>query len=68
MKTKYIKCIISHTGIINDPVHVDLFGTYNGETKIDRGWLTKESIVQLKLYNDPIQMWKKSMLGKSVSF
>ncbi len=35
---------------------------------MDRGWLTKETVVQLKLYNDPIRMWKKSLHGKSVIF
>ncbi|XP_046443708.1 glycerophosphocholine phosphodiesterase GPCPD1-like [Daphnia pulex] len=49
----------------NDLIHIDLFGTYNGETRVDRGWLTKETVVQLKLYNDPIRMWKKSLHGKS---
>ncbi|KZS21732.1 Glycerophosphocholine phosphodiesterase GPCPD1 [Daphnia magna] len=49
----------------NDLIHIDLFGTYNGETRVDRGWLTKETVVQLKLYNDPIRMWKKSLHGKA---
>ena len=35
---------------------------------MDLGWLTKETVVQLKLYNDPIRMWKKSLHGKSVHF
>jgi len=45
--------------------HLDLFGTYFGETRVSRGWLTKETIVQFKLFNDPIEMWKKSLRGKS---
>ena len=53
-------------GSQNDPIHIDLFGTYNGETRVDRGWLTKETVVQLKLYNEPIRMWKKSLHGKAV--
>ena len=55
-------------GSQNDPIHIDLFGTYNGETRVDRGWLTKETVVQLKLYNEPIRMWKKSLHGKAVMF
>jgi len=45
--------------------HLDLFGTFFGETKVNRGWLTKETIVQFKLFNEPIQMWKKSLRGKT---
>jgi len=45
-------------------IHLDLFGTYDGETKVDRGWLSKETIVQLKMFNNPVEMWKKSLRGK----
>jgi len=44
--------------------HINLFGTYDGETRIDRGWLTKETVIQLKLCSNPIQIWKKSLCDK----
>jgi len=46
---------------------INLFGTYNGETRIDRGWLTKETVIQLKILGNPTKMWKKSLQGKVVS-
>ena len=46
---------------------INLFGTYDGETRIDRGWLTKETVIQLKLSSNPIQIWKKSLCDKRVS-
>ena len=46
---------------------INLFGTYEGETRIDRGWLTKETVIQLKLSSNPIQIWKKSLCDKRVS-
>ena len=54
------------TGNTTHSTHLDLFGTFFGETKVNRGWLTKETIVQFKLFNEPIQMWKKSLRGKTV--
>jgi len=57
------RTIISGNGRHN--AHLDLFGTYFGETRVNRGWLTKETIVQFKLFSEPIQMWKKSLRGKS---
>lgn len=38
---------------------VDIFANYDGEDKVEPGWLTSESIVQLKLFNSPIVFWKK---------
>lgn len=37
---------------------VDTFGDYDNFYKIERGWLTKESIVQLQLFNNPLTLWK----------
>ncbi|KAL5279528.1 GPCPD1 family protein [Megaselia abdita] len=38
--------------------YVDLFGDVKGEEKIDRGWLTSETVVQLKFFNAPF-VWKQ---------
>lgn len=45
---------------------VELFGTCNGETSIDRGWLTTETVIQLKFVADPIRVWKKTLRDKTV--
>lgn len=33
----------------------DWFGNVEGEEKLDRGWLTSESIIQLKIFNAPFK-------------
>lgn len=45
---------------------VELFGTCNGETSIDRGWLTTETVIQLKFVADPIRVWKKTLRDKTL--
>jgi len=32
---------------------MDIFGSINGQEKVDRGWLTKETLVQLKFFYAP---------------
>ncbi|XP_021949195.1 glycerophosphocholine phosphodiesterase GPCPD1 isoform X2 [Folsomia candida] len=41
---------------------VDTFGVFGPEdraVKIEHGWLTYESVVQFKIYDSPIQFWRK---------
>lgn len=38
----------------------DVFGVINGTERIDRGWLTSETVVQLKFFNAPFS-WKQRM-------
>lgn len=35
---------------------VDVYGDVNGEIKLDRGWLTSETIVQFKFFNNPFML------------
>lgn len=42
----------------NTPIRQEVFGLLNNVTKIDRGWLTSETIVQIKFFNAPFT-WKK---------
>ncbi|XP_074655941.1 glycerophosphocholine phosphodiesterase GPCPD1-like isoform X2 [Tubulanus polymorphus] len=37
-----------------------IFGRYDGRQKIGKGWLTGQTEIQLRLYNNPIVMWKQS--------
>ncbi|XP_030383464.1 glycerophosphocholine phosphodiesterase GPCPD1 [Scaptodrosophila lebanonensis] len=43
----------------------DTFGCINGVQKVDRGWLTSESMVQLKFFNAPFT-WKQRMKRRHV--
>lgn len=38
----------------------DVFGVVDGKERVDRGWLTSETIVQLKYFNAPFT-WKQRM-------
>lgn len=38
---------------------VDTFGEVDGVEKIDRGWLTSETIVQFKFFNSPFLLKDK---------
>jgi len=45
------------------------FGLVYGHQHVERGWLTSESVVQLKIFGDePIKMWKRRLLHKQVYF
>lgn len=37
----------------------DIFGDINGVEKIDRGWLTTETIIQFKFFNSPFMLKKR---------
>ncbi|XP_061392048.1 glycerophosphocholine phosphodiesterase GPCPD1 [Musca vetustissima] len=41
-------------------VDPDIFGVVNDVTKVDRGWLSTETIVQFKIFNAPFS-WKQRM-------
>lgn len=48
----------------------DTFGDINGEEKIDRGWLTTETVLQFKFYRNPFilkQKLKNKLLYVKVS-
>lgn len=54
----------------SDPT-TELFGIYGGGTRVDQGWLVKDSVVQFKLcssniYSDPVILWKKKYSEKKV--
>lgn len=47
-------------------VEEDIFGFHNQCTMVDRGWLTNETAIQLKLFNNPVELWKRRYVGKKV--
>lgn len=46
-------------------VSKDTFGDVEGEEKIDRGWLTDETIVQFKFFNEPFTV-KSKLKNRSI--
>ncbi|XP_034945285.1 glycerophosphocholine phosphodiesterase GPCPD1-like isoform X2 [Chelonus insularis] len=44
----------------------DQFGYNNGYYKIERGWLTDETVIQFKLFNNPIKIWKSRLQNKKL--
>ncbi|KAK1133569.1 hypothetical protein K0M31_011369 [Melipona bicolor] len=44
----------------------DKFGYYNGYFKNERGWLTDETVIQFKLFNNPIKLWKTRLQNRKV--
>lgn len=44
----------------------EFFGEFEGYTKIERGWLTKESVVQFKLYNNPLTLFRPKFASRTV--
>lgn len=46
---------------------IDEFGHFDHYQRVDRGWLTTQTVIQLKLFNNPIQMWKSKLQGVKVS-
>ncbi|UYV70618.1 GPCPD1 [Cordylochernes scorpioides] len=45
---------------------IDILGSYDGMELIEPGWLTTDTVIQLKLYNNPITIWKRKL--KNVPF
>ncbi|XP_076383974.1 glycerophosphocholine phosphodiesterase GPCPD1 isoform X3 [Megalopta genalis] len=44
----------------------DSFGYYNGYSKIERGWLTDETVIQFKLFDNPIKLWKNRLQNRKL--
>jgi glycerophosphocholine phosphodiesterase GPCPD1 len=42
------------------------YGEYDNIERIDRGWLNKETIIQLKLCNNPLTLWRPKYANRAV--
>lgn len=62
-KTLYIPVPSNYLETIPDP---DRFGYHNGYCKVERGWLTDETVIQFKLFNNPIKIWKNRLQNRSL--
>lgn len=49
-----------------DKVEPDIFGFYQQFERVERGWLTSETAIQIKLFNNPIELWKAKLKGRPV--
>ncbi|XP_029841462.2 glycerophosphocholine phosphodiesterase GPCPD1 isoform X2 [Ixodes scapularis] len=47
---------------------IDIFGSYDGEERMEPGWLTSESVVQLKMFNSPVVLWKRKYQSLLLSY
>ncbi|KYQ47374.1 Putative glycerophosphocholine phosphodiesterase GPCPD1 [Trachymyrmex zeteki] len=57
----------SNFGSDNDTLpDPDKFGYHNNYCKIERGWLTDETVIQFKLFNNPVKLWKNRLQNKKI--
>ncbi|CAG9771741.1 unnamed protein product [Ceutorhynchus assimilis] len=45
---------------------VQVYGFYDNAEHCDRGWLNKETVVQLKLCNNPLTLWRPKYANRNV--
>lgn len=46
---------------------LETLGFYDNKERIDRGWLTSETAIQLKLFNSNLNIWKTKLKGKPIN-
>ncbi|XP_034237742.1 glycerophosphocholine phosphodiesterase GPCPD1-like isoform X3 [Thrips palmi] len=61
-ETNVVPRILKEQGPQQSPT-IDEFGHFDHYQRVDRGWLTTQTVIQLKLFNNPIQMWKSKLQG-----
>ncbi|XP_054282590.1 glycerophosphocholine phosphodiesterase GPCPD1-like isoform X2 [Macrosteles quadrilineatus] len=44
----------------------ETFGFYQKWERVERGWLTSETAIQIKLFNQPIEMWKPKLKNRPI--
>lgn len=42
------------------------FGYYDNITKIDRGWVSRDTVVQFKFFNNPITLWRPKLADRLI--
>ncbi|XP_014281827.1 glycerophosphocholine phosphodiesterase GPCPD1 isoform X1 [Halyomorpha halys] len=52
---------------MNPEEEIETMGFYDNKERIDRGWLTTETAVQLKLFNSNLNIWKTKLKGKPMN-
>lgn len=59
--------VLSPSDIEDGKTSLSIFGIVDGIESIESGWLTTETIVQLKLLNNPVTIWKRRLRDKQLS-
>lgn len=49
-----------------DSEEPESYGEYDNTSRVDRGWLNKETMVQLKLCNNPLTLWRTKYTNRPV--
>ncbi|XP_063223279.1 glycerophosphocholine phosphodiesterase GPCPD1 isoform X2 [Bacillus rossius redtenbacheri] len=44
----------------------DVYGQHDGTVKVDQGWLTTNTVIQLKFFNNPLVLWKRKLQGRKI--
>nr|XP_042899306.1 glycerophosphocholine phosphodiesterase GPCPD1 [Parasteatoda tepidariorum] len=52
---------------IDGKCDLDVFGYKDDVESISSGWLTAETIIQLKMFNNPVTIWKRRYKEKQIS-
>jgi len=50
----------------NKEFEAESFGYYQQTERVERGWLTSETAIQIKLFNHPIEMWKPKLQNRPI--
>ncbi|XP_014215845.1 glycerophosphocholine phosphodiesterase GPCPD1-like isoform X2 [Copidosoma floridanum] len=66
MTPRLIKKITPSNCIKDSIPDPEKFGYFNGYFKTERGWLTDETVIQFKIFNNPIKLWKNRLQNKKV--
>ncbi|CAL1285585.1 unnamed protein product [Larinioides sclopetarius] len=59
--------ILRPIDFIDGKGEIDVFGYQGDSESISKGWLTSETIVQLKMFNSPVTIWKRRYREKPIS-
>lgn len=49
-----------------DSSKIDTFGNYDNFNRVERGWLTKETVVQFQLFNNALTLWKQKYADRTI--
>ncbi|KAF7384298.1 hypothetical protein HZH66_012548 [Vespula vulgaris] len=56
------------SNFVNDTLpDPEIFGCHNGYCKVERGWLTDETVIQFKIFDNPIKLWKHQYKNRNIN-
>ncbi|KAL1123856.1 hypothetical protein AAG570_001626 [Ranatra chinensis] len=66
IKPRVIKKKAPSNACAGTKMEPEVLGFYDNKEKIERGWLTTETAIQLKLFNNHLQIWKAKLKGRPI--